>query len=79
MGKLLPELNSLMVKGIWPAFWMLGININEVGWPKCGEIDIMEMIGGGDGRDNVTHGTLHWDQNGHQYQRWKQKTNDWNF
>jgi beta-glucanase (GH16 family) len=54
-------------QGIWPAFWMLGININNVGWPACGEIDIMEMIGGGDGRDNVTHGTLHWEHNGHQY------------
>lgn len=32
-------------KGIWPAFWMLGSNISEVGWPKCGEIDILEYIG----------------------------------
>lgn len=31
--------------GIWPAFWMLGSNINEVGWPRCGEIDIFEMRG----------------------------------
>ena len=31
--------------GIWPAFWMLGSNISEVGWPKCGEIDILEYIG----------------------------------
>lgn len=31
--------------GIWPAFWMLGGNISEVGWPKSGEIDIMEYIG----------------------------------
>ncbi len=51
-------------QGIWPALWMLGKNITTVGWPACGEIDIMEMIGGGDGRDNVTHGTIHWDQNG---------------
>jgi beta-glucanase (GH16 family) len=28
--------------GIWPAFWMLGSNIDEAGWPKCGEIDILE-------------------------------------
>jgi beta-glucanase (GH16 family) len=31
--------------GVWPAFWMLGSNINEVGWPKTGEIDILEYIG----------------------------------
>lgn len=32
-------------QGIWPAFWMLGSNINIAGWPKCGEIDILEYIG----------------------------------
>jgi len=31
--------------GIWPAFWMLGSNIKTVGWPKCGEIDILEYVG----------------------------------
>ena len=31
-------------KGIWPAFWMLGDNIDEVSWPACGEIDIIEAI-----------------------------------
>lgn len=31
--------------GIWPAFWMLGANIDKVGWPKCGEIDILEYVG----------------------------------
>ena len=31
--------------GLWPAFWMLGSNISNVGWPVCGEIDIMENIG----------------------------------
>ncbi|MFT6868134.1 MAG: beta-glucanase (GH16 family) [Cyclobacteriaceae bacterium] len=51
-------------QGIWPALWMLGENITTVGWPRCGEIDIMEMIGGGDGRDNEVHGTIHWDNNG---------------
>lgn len=53
-------------QGIWPAFWMLGESISTVGWPACGEIDIMEMIGGGPGRDNTVHGTAHWDNNGHQ-------------
>lgn len=32
-------------KGLWPAFWMLGSNVNEVGWPLCGEIDILEYVG----------------------------------
>lgn len=50
-------------QGIWPALWMLGNNITTVGWPACGEIDIMELVGG-QGRDNRVHGTLHWDQNG---------------
>lgn len=56
-------------QGIWPALWMLGNNIGSVGWPSCGEIDIMEMIGGS-GREKTTHGTIHWSNqnNQHQYQ-----------
>ena len=42
--------------GIWPAFWMLGANIDEVPWPGCGEIDIMEFKGQ---EPNVVHGTIH--------------------
>lgn len=42
--------------GIWPAFWMLGANVNEVGWPECGEIDIMELKGQA---PNVINGTVH--------------------
>jgi beta-glucanase (GH16 family) len=43
-------------QGIWPAFWMLP----EKGtWPQAGEIDIMELIGGGPGRDNRMYGTVH--------------------
>ena len=52
-------------QGIWPALWMLGDNIRQVGWPACGEIDIMEMIGGpATARNNTVHGTIHWDNNG---------------
>ena len=50
-------------QGIWPALWMLGSNISIVDWPACGEIDIMEMIGGRD-KDNVLHGTAHWEDAG---------------
>jgi beta-glucanase (GH16 family) len=44
-------------QGIWPAFWMLGANFPTVGWPACGEIDIME-IRGQNPFQNL--GTMHW-------------------
>jgi hypothetical protein len=50
-------------QGMWPAIWMLGNNITQIGWPDCGEIDIMEMIGGS---ENTVHGTAHWEFNGSQ-------------
>jgi len=43
-------------QGIWPAFWLLGDDIGKVGWPKCGEIDIMELIGK---QPATVHGTIH--------------------
>ena len=43
-------------QGIWPAFWMLGADIDSAGWPKSGEIDIMEIIGREPGN---AYGTLH--------------------
>ncbi len=46
-------------QGIWPALWMLGKNIDQVSWPACGEIDIMELVGGGI-KDSEVHGTAHW-------------------
>jgi beta-glucanase (GH16 family) len=42
--------------GVWPAIWMLGANINSVGWPACGEIDIMEYVGF---EPNTVHATVH--------------------
>ena len=52
-------------QGLWPALWMLGENFSSVGWPSCGEIDIMEMIGGNGWNDRTVHGTVHWEDNGH--------------
>jgi beta-glucanase (GH16 family) len=49
-------------KGIWPALWMLGANISSIGWPKCGEIDIMELLGD---TPSKVYGSVHWDSNGH--------------
>jgi beta-glucanase (GH16 family) len=43
-------------QGIWPAFWMLGEDIEKVDWPNCGEIDIMENIGK---EPAIVHGTIH--------------------
>ena len=43
-------------QGIWPAFWLLGNDIDKVGWPECGEIDIMELIGK---EPSTIHGTIH--------------------
>jgi beta-glucanase (GH16 family) len=43
-------------QGIWPAFWMLGNDIDSAGWPRCGEIDIMESIGR---EPSINHGSLH--------------------
>ena len=43
-------------QGIWPAFWMMGDNINTVSWPSCGEIDVMENIGK---EPSINHGSMH--------------------
>lgn len=42
--------------GTWPALWLLGENITQVGWPSCGEIDVMEHVGKTPGK---IHGSLH--------------------
>lgn len=60
-GKIEARIAMPSFQGIWPAFWMLGDNISSVGWPSCGEIDIMEHVNGG----GQVVGTVHWEQNGH--------------
>jgi len=56
------RINAPEGQGIWPAFWMLGNSITTIGWPSCGEIDIMEIQGQNPARN---FGTIHWaDQNG---------------
>jgi beta-glucanase (GH16 family) len=58
------EMRAKLVKGkgMWPAFWAMG---NSGSWPACGEIDLMELIGGGPGYDNRIYATIHWDSSGH--------------
>jgi beta-glucanase (GH16 family) len=48
-------------QGIWPAVWMLGADIFTQGWPACGEIDIMELVGH---QSSEVHGTAHWGNQG---------------
>lgn len=50
--------------GTWPGIWMLGNNINTVGWPACGEIDIMEQSGS---LKSTIYGTLHYPTEAGQY------------
>ncbi len=51
-------------QGMWPAIWMLGQNIDDVGWPASGEIDIMENVGH---LAATSHGTAHWGPRGRGY------------
>ena len=55
-GRIEARMALPMVQGMWPAFWMLGTDINSVGWPECGEIDIMEQVN----TNNTILGTMHW-------------------
>lgn len=43
-GRIEARMRLVAANGMWPAFWMLGSNIGSVGWPSCGEIDIMEWV-----------------------------------
>jgi beta-glucanase (GH16 family) len=59
-GRIEARMALPMVTGTWPAFWMLGTDIGSVGWPECGEIDIMEHVN----TTNTILGTMHWYDNG---------------
>ena len=59
-------------KGIWPAFWMLGENFDTVGWPACGEIDIIEAVNS----ENKIYGTNHW-ANGTEYATYGNNTGNY--
>jgi beta-glucanase (GH16 family) len=43
-GRIEARMKLAVANGLWPALWMLGTNIGSVGWPSCGEIDIMEWV-----------------------------------
>lgn len=62
-GKIEARIAMPSFQGVWPAFWMLGDNITTVGWPSCGEIDIMEHVNTG----GAVHGTIHWSDNNNNY------------
>src|SRR5262249_28802362 len=51
-------------RGVGPAIWMLGTNRNEVGWPACGEIDVMEFVGHTPG---LVHATVHFRKDGRHF------------
>jgi beta-glucanase (GH16 family) len=55
-GKIEARIKLPHGQGIWPAFWSMGDDIAKVGWPNCGEIDIMENIGKEPG---IQHGSMH--------------------
>jgi beta-glucanase (GH16 family) len=62
-GKMEARIAMPSFQGVWPAFWMLGDNISSVGWPACGEIDVMEHVNTG----GEVFGTIHWTNAANQY------------
>jgi beta-glucanase (GH16 family) len=55
-GRMEARMQLPVGKGMWPAFWMLGANLGQVGWPGCGEIDVMESRGA---QPALAYGSLH--------------------
>lgn len=70
-GKIEARISMPSFQGVWPAFWMLGDNITSVGWPSCGEIDIMEHVNTG----GAVYGTVHWQDNNNTYANYGGNTN----
>jgi beta-glucanase (GH16 family) len=60
-GKIEARMRLPMGQGLWPAFWMLGANIDEVGWPFCGGIDVMQHVN----NEQQIFGSMYWDFNGY--------------
>ena len=58
-GRIVARIKLPFGQGVWPAFWMLGENIGAVGWPTCGELDIMENFGTFNNNVSVNNGTAH--------------------
>ena len=55
-GRIAARMKIARGQGLWPAFWMLGSDVQQNGWPGCGEIDVMENIGK---EPSIVHGTIH--------------------
>ncbi|MEH6416169.1 glycoside hydrolase family 16 protein [Pseudomonas sp. CGJS7] len=76
-GKIEARMRLPSFMGAWPAFWMLGANMPQVGWPDSGEIDVMEHIN----NENRTYGTIHWRDHNGNYAQYGGNTNlnvaDW--
>jgi beta-glucanase (GH16 family) len=62
-GKIVASIKVPSGYGMWPAFWTLGANIQAVGWPKCGELDILEW---NSNEPTWMKSAVHWDANGNQ-------------
>lgn len=73
-GKISARMKMPNGTALWPAFWMLGSNIQSAQWPACGEIDIMEHVNS----ETATHGTIHWNNNGHVNWGLSTANNYWN-
>lgn len=70
-GKIEARIKLPEGQGLWPAFWMLGSNMASIGWPDCGEIDIMEHV---NFTDDI-YGTAHWNaHDGEQYKSYGGQT-----
>lgn len=76
-GRIEANIKLPAVQGLWPAFWMLGANIGTpgVGWPRCGEIDIMEHVNTG----STVLGTIHWWNTAYSYYGGNTTTSPTNF